>query len=96
MACSDARSDQACAFPETAVVALLIIRRVTWTLSLFGRGALALHRREAPFAPRGLPARGPAPHSGQNRNAEKQSALMRSHIPKIGRNAPVTLRYSDD
>ena len=95
MACSDARSKLACAFPETAVVALLILRRVTWTLSLFGRGALALHRREAPFAPRGLPARGPAPHAGHNRNAGKQLALMRSHIPKIGGQPPVTLRYSD-
>ena len=57
MACSDARSDQACAFHKTAVVALLILRRVTWTLSIFGRGALALHRHEAPFAPWGyLPA----------------------------------------
>ena len=55
----------------------------------------ALHRREAPFAPRGLPARGPAPHAGHNRNAGRQSGLMRSHIPKIGRQAPVTLRYSD-
>jgi hypothetical protein len=59
MACSDARSKLACALPETAVVALLIRRRVTWALFLFGRGALALHRREleAPFAPWGyLPA----------------------------------------
>jgi hypothetical protein len=50
---------------------------------------------EAPFAPRGLPARGPAPHAGHNRNAGRQLALVRSHIPKDGCQAPVTLRYSD-
>ena len=43
---------------------------------------------------RGVRARGPAPHAGHNRNAGKQLALMRSHIPKIGARSPVTLRYS--
>jgi hypothetical protein len=37
MPCSDARSNLACAFPETAVVALLILRRVTWTLDTLFR-----------------------------------------------------------
>ncbi len=57
---SDARSKLACAFLAAAVVALLVLRRVTRTVSLFGRGALALHRREAPFAPRGFKSYLPA------------------------------------
>ena len=63
---------------------------------------LPLHRREAPLRSVGSPAsaHGPAPtqapHAGNNRNAGKSSAFMCSHIPtrKIGRQAPVSLRYS--
>ena len=65
-------------------------------------------RREAPFAPRGLPdSRLPAAQlrvpvdsdAGHNRLGNmrrRQSALLvvRSHIPKVGCNAPVILRYS--
>jgi hypothetical protein len=98
-ACSDAStgSYQACAFLATAVGALLVLRRVTRACSLFPCCVLALHRREAPLRSAGSesPAHGPAPHAANNRNAGKWSAFMCSHIPKIGRNAPVTLRYSD-
>ena len=95
VACSDACSDQACAFLATAAGALLVLRRVTRACSLFSCCVLALHRREAPLRSAGSPAHGPAPHAANNRNAGKWSAFMCSHIPKIGGQAPVTLRYSD-
>ena len=95
VACSDACCYQACAFLATAVGALLILRRVTRACSLFSCCVLALHRREAPLRSAGSPAHGPAPHAANNRNAGKWSAFMCSHIPKIGGQAPVTLRYSD-
>jgi hypothetical protein len=63
--------------------------------SLFSCCVLALHRREAPLRSAGSPAYGPAPHAANNRITGKWSAFMCSHIPKIGRQAPVTLRYSD-
>ena len=94
VACSDACSDQACAFLATAAGALLFLRRVTRACSLFSCCVLALHRREAPLRSAGSPAHGPAPHAANNRNAGKWSAFMCSHIPKIGGIAPVTLRYS--
>ncbi len=103
MPCSDARSNLACAFPETAVVALLILRRVTWTrlghsLSLAARGALALHRREAPFAPWGYLPAAQLPTQGTTEMRENSwLSKARSQLPKIGARAPrgpVTLRYS--
>jgi hypothetical protein len=57
-------------------------------------------RRPGRWRPLGLApsvgsAHGPAPDAGHNRNAGGKLALVRSHIPKIGGQAPVTLRYSD-
>ena len=95
ISCSDACSDQACAFLATAAGALLVLRCVTRACSFFSCCILALHRREAPLRSAGSPAHGPAPHAANNRIAGKWSAFKCSHIPKIGRNAPVTLRYSD-
>jgi hypothetical protein len=42
------------------------------------------------------PAHGPASHARDNRNFQRRAGKRRSHIPKIGRQAPVTLSYSDD
>ena len=42
------------------------------------------------------PAHGSASHARDNRNFKSRAGKRRSHIPKIGRQAPVTLRYSDD
>ncbi len=83
------------------LVHVLVRRRGTCALSLFGRGALALHRREAPFAPWGyVPAGQPTQGTTEIYAAagtRKQLALLvvRSHIPKIGARSPVTLRNSD-
>ena len=40
------------------------------------------------------PAHGPASHARDNRNFKSRAGKRRSHIPKIGRLAPVTLRHS--
>jgi hypothetical protein len=57
--------------------------------SLAGAGR-GISSARAPFAPQGLPARGPAPIQG---TTERQVALTWSHFPKIG---PYSLRRIPD